>query len=186
MSERRLCKAEAGASGGRHTFNRHLSGLRGWGVGWGGGFFSRFAPSGLLDLLANARHNHKYYFALGSVTTTSRRVLILGVRTFGRSTPRGCLPQCLPKGGVFGLDGLTPAARARSRSLPPLPVSRLVQRHRQADPRIGKFLEISHVIVQLSNVIVGQKGSPKTSFLLFSPDSCTSSTRIHSSPILPF
>ena len=148
LSERRLCKAEAGASGGRHTFNRHLSGLRGWGVGWGGGFFSRFAPSGLLDLLANARHNHKYYFALGSVTTTSRRVLILGVRTFGRSTPRGCLPQCLPKGGVFGLDGLTPAARARSRSLPPLPVSRLVlvQRHRQADPRIGKFLEISHVI----------------------------------------
>ena len=71
-----------------------------------------------------------------------------GVRTFGRSTPRGCLPQCLPKGGVFGLDGLTPAARARSRSLPPLPVSRLVlvQRHRLADPRIGKILEISPVI----------------------------------------
>ena len=112
-----------------------------------------------------------------------------GVRTFGRSTPRGCLPQCLPKGGVFGLDGLTPAARARSRSLPPLPVSRLVlvQRHRLADPRIGKILEISHVIsYNRSNVIVGQKGSPKTSFLLFTPDSFTSPTRIHSSPILPF
>ena len=155
-----------------------------------GGFFSRFAQSGLLDLLANARHNHKYYFALGSVTTTSRRVWTLGGAHFRAEHATRLPPTMSPKRWCLW-PGWPYARRSRALSLSPasprLSPRVLVQRHRLADPRIGKILEISHVIsYNRSNVIVGQKGSPKTSFLLFTPDSFTSPTRIHSSPILPF
>ena len=160
----------------------------GVGVGWGGSFHA--SPNqGSLICWPTRGITKNTTSRSGRSRPPAAASGILGVRTFGRSTPRGCLPQCLPKGGVFGLDGLTPAARARSRSLPPLPVSRLVSSFKGIGWQtleLGKFGNFACNFVHPSNVIVGQKGSPKTSFLLFTPDSFTSPTRIHSSPILPF
>ena len=114
-----------------------------------GGFFSRFAQSGLLDLLANARHNQKYYFALGSVTTTSRRVWNLGGAHFRAEHATRLPPTMSPKRWCLW-PGWPYARRSRALSLSPasprLSPRVLVQRHRLADPRIGKILEISPVI----------------------------------------
>ena len=140
LSERRLCKAEAGASGGRLTFNRHLSGLRGWGWGWVGGSFHASPLQGSLICWPTRGITTNTTSRSGRSRPPAAASGSWGCAlSWGRSTPRGCLPQCLPKGGVFGLDGLTPAARARSRSLASCPRSK-------TDPRIGKILEISHVI----------------------------------------